>query len=225
VAASPADRIDAMLAPAVEVPASLGARNAALLGLRARLFGRAQSLRCSCVHCGGTNEFSVDCEALARELAPGPGAADVHVLESSGHVVEFRVPAVDDVHAAAIANDDAGFANMLMARCITRCTDAQGNPCAPTELPPEVGEAISRSMETLEPGATVGFDVVCAECGSRWTAPMDCGEVLWSEIQSRAERILLDIDMLARAYGWTEPQVLALSDVRRAAYLQLAGSA
>jgi hypothetical protein len=34
---------------------------------------------------------------------------------------------------------------------------------------------------------------------------------------------LLDVDALARAYGWSEPQVLALSATRRAAYLQLIG--
>ena len=53
---------------------------------------------------------------------------------------------------------------------------------------------------------------------------MNAGDVLWSELQSRAERLLLDVDALARAYGWTEPEILALSSTRRAAYLQLTGA-
>jgi hypothetical protein len=32
---------------------------------------------------------------------------------------------------------------------------------------------------------------------------------------------LHEVDLLARAYGWTEPEVLALSEARRAAYLRL----
>jgi hypothetical protein len=79
-------------------------------------------------------------------------------------------------------------------------------------------------MEALEPGAAVTFDLTCPECGAQWSAPMDCGDVLWSELQVRAERLLLDVDALARAYGWSESQVLALSPTRRAAYLQLIGS-
>mgnify|MGYP001788484044 CR=1 FL=1 len=39
-----------------------------------------------------------------------------------------------------------------------------------------------------------------------------------------AERVLLDVDALARCYGWTESEVLRLSPTRRAAYLQLAAA-
>jgi hypothetical protein len=44
---------------------------------------------------------------------------------------------------------------------------------------------------------------------------------LWQKVQLAAERLLLDIDTLARAYGWTESDVLRLSPVRRAAYVQM----
>ena len=40
---------------------------------------------------------------------------------------------------------------------------------------------------------------------------------------SPAERTLADVDTLARAYGWTEAEVMELSPTRRAAYLQLLG--
>jgi len=39
-----------------------------------------------------------------------------------------------------------------------------------------------------------------------------------------AEGKLLPADMLARAYGWTEQEVMHLSPTRRAAYLQLSGA-
>jgi hypothetical protein len=90
-------------------------------------------------------------------------------------------------------------------------------------MPASVADALSRRMESLEPGAAVSFDLTCPECGAQWNAPMDCADVVWSELQARAERLLLDVDALARAYGWSEPQVLALSATRRAAYLQLIG--
>ena len=36
---------------------------------------------------------------------------------------------------------------------------------------------------------------------------------------SRAVQLLDEVHQLATAYGWTEAEILALSDTRRAAYL------
>ena len=49
----------------------------------------------------------------------------------------------------------------------------------------------------------------------------DIGDMLWQKVRAAAERVLLDIDVLARAYGWTEREVLRLNPLRRAAYLQM----
>ena len=89
------------------------------------------------------------------------------------------------------------------------------------ELPMPVLDALSRHMEALDPGAGVSFALVCPQCGTCWDAQLDVGELVWQKLRAAAERLLLDVDALARAYGWTEPEVLRLSPVRRAAYLQM----
>ena len=100
---APARRDDALLgAIAAGVPTSLGARNAALVGLRARFFGRSQSLRCDCPRCGTVAEFEIDSEQLAQELLPREGAAGVHRLAVEGHQVDFRLPGIDDLRAAGL---------------------------------------------------------------------------------------------------------------------------
>jgi hypothetical protein len=43
-------------------------------------------------------------------------------------------------------------------------------------------------------------------------------------VQAAAERVLLDVHALARAYGWTESEVLRLTPARRSAYLQMAAA-
>jgi hypothetical protein len=224
VAAGPADRPDVLLAALGAPPSSLGARNAALLQLRARLFGPAQPLSSRCPRCGTTTEFAIDCSVLAQALLPAPDADAPHRLDALGHHIEFRLPTATDVRAAA-AEPDGDFVQALLARCIERCERDDGGACDVADIPDAVAELLSERMESLEPGATVGFDLTCPECASPWTAAMDCGGILWSELQARAERLLLDVDALARAYGWSEPQVLALSATRRAAYLQLVGGA
>ena len=218
------DRAEALLsAGKAAAGATLGARNSALLELRSRLFGSLQMLRCNCAACGATTEFGIDCGALARELLAPPDSAGVHTLDEQGFRIEFRVPLAADVRsAAARARDAEGFVRTLFERCLTRIEQG-GVACDPETLPWAVCEALSRRLEALEPGAVVSFDLTCPECQARWSARMDCAEVLWSEVQSRAERMLLDVDALARAYGWTEEQILALSPIRRAAYLQLVG--
>lgn len=220
------DRDDALLSAMYEVlPASLGARNAALLSLRSHLFGQTQQLRCNCPHCDAASEFAIDCDALSQALLPADEALQPQQLEAEGYCVEFRLPDATDLReAASRTNDDTHFVQALLQRCITRCVLDDGSACTPEELPGIVTEALSRRMEELEPGAGVSFDLTCPECSKTWSAPMNVGDVLWSELQLRAERLLLDVDALARAYGWSEAQVLALSPMRRAAYLQLVGA-
>ncbi len=224
-AAAPPDRDDALLAALGDTPPppSLGARNAALLALRARLFGRAQPLRCDCPHCGAVSEFAVDCEALSQTLLPDDAARRPQRLEADGYRIDFRVPDAADVRRAARSADDDGFVQALLRRCVLHC-DLEGADCDADALPAAVADALSHRMEELDPGASVSFDLACPDCGDTWNAAMDVGGVLWSELQTRAERLLLDVDALARAYGWSEPQVLGLSPLRRAAYLQLVGA-
>lgn len=223
---APLDRDDALLAAVFDAPpTSLGARNAALLGLRSRLFGQAQPLRCNCPHCGAVSEFSIDCDALSRTLLPAADASQTHVLEAEGWRLEFRLPDAADLRAASGPSlDEEGFVQALLQRCVSRCERDGDGPCPPQDLPAPVAQALSQRMEALEPGASVGFDVTCPECAQAWAASMDVGDVLWSELQARAERLMLDVDALARAYGWSEAEVLALSPLRRAAYLQLVGA-
>ena len=225
ISVQPEVRADTILSACIDAPSeSLGERNAELLSLRARLFGPVQPLRSTCARCGVAVEFSVDCDGLARDLRPTADSLMTHVIELDNYRVDFRVPSWSDVaHATARAAIGASFVDELLERCITRC-EQDGNPCDPAALPDTVGEALSQRLEELEPGAIVSFDLVCPECDARWNARMNCGDVLWSEVQSRAERLLLEIDALARVYGWTETEVLSLSATRRAAYLQLASA-
>ncbi|MDR2153619.1 MAG: hypothetical protein LBE78_01130 [Burkholderiaceae bacterium] len=214
----PAWRDDALLGEAA--PASLSARNAALLTLRARLFGAVQRLRASCPQCATALEFEIDCAALARALGPASDAAQTHELRAEGYHMVYRAPDIGDWRAAA---ESADFASALMGRCIVRC-EHDGAACEPESLPDAVADALSNALDALEPGASVDFDLRCPDCAAQWSAPLDCGAALFTELRARAEGLLVEIDALARAYGWSEAQVLALSATRRAAYLQLVGA-
>ena len=200
-------------------PQTLGERNVMLLAVHVRLFGRTLALRSPCARCGTAAEFAVDCEALLAQLPAARGPLR-HMLEAEGHVVAFRLPGPADLVAVSDAAGDE-FVLRLVESCVLDCRHGE-TPVPPRDLPEPLLDALSRRMEALDAAATLAFAVECPQCATRWQASFDAGLALWQKVQAAAERVLLEIDALARAYGWTESEVLKLSPLRRAAYLQLA---
>ena len=216
-------RTDALLKASfenIEPVRTLGERNARLMELHARLFGSEIELLSHCPACHTVAQFSGNCDALAAQMGPGPADAPPHRLEAQGHVIEFRLPDSADIAIASSVEGSEDFVQLLLDRCVLACT-REGTDVPVRQLPEPVLDALSQQMETLDPGASVSFALDCPQCATHWQAPLDVGEMLWQKVRAAAEGVLLDIDMLARSYGWTEREVLRLSPLRRAAYLQM----
>jgi hypothetical protein len=210
-------REDSLLGAFGSPPADLGARNAALLRLRGSLFGQAWPLCSRCPACGADCEFVADCIALADQLSAGAAPpASAHV-DCCGRSIVLRAPTVDDLREIAALPDAQSAARALLQRCL-----ADGETL--DELDDQAMADLSAQIERIHPGAVVSFALHCPHCAQGWSAAIDVGGAVWRELQRAAERALIEIDALARAYGWSERDVLSLSPVRRAAYLQLAGA-
>jgi hypothetical protein len=176
----------------------LGRRDALIL----RLAGRALEATATCPACGETAEFSVDTAALlARDAS---AALDVGV--------QWRPVDSTDLAAASEAPDAAAAERVLLERCVT----------SEVELSDDVRAELAEAMAAADPLAEVLVDVVCPACETHFVADLDVSSFVWAEVHARAQRLLRDVDVLARAYGWTEAEVLALGDRRREAYLALA---
>jgi hypothetical protein len=81
-------------------------------------------------------------------------------------------------------------------------------------------DEVEAAMDQADPLTDIALAFECDVCGHRGTAPLDIGAFLWEEIETRARGLLDEVHLLARAYGWRESDVLALSEARRAAYLE-----
>ena len=101
--------VDATTLPVLPV----GEREADLFALRRALFGERMQVRLACSACGADMEFDLDAGEFARSLG-GPGDSVVRV-EQDGWDVEFRLPGVADLTAAARAADPR---TALLARCL-----------------------------------------------------------------------------------------------------------
>jgi hypothetical protein len=74
-------------------------------------------------------------------------------------------------------------------------------------------------MEALDPLAEIRISLTCPQCNHKWDAWFDIAGYFWAEIQDWAEKTLAAVHQLARAYGWSEGEILELSPVRRQLYL------
>lgn len=223
VAVPAAGRGDALLAAAGHGEcAGLGARNQRLIDLDRELFGGALELVSHCPSCGTAAQFNGNLAALVGRPEV---AAESHRLDRDGLSIEFRLPDAGDVEVASRGDPDPEtFALRLLERCVHSCRRGDGDTVALDALPMDLLDAVSQRMEALDPAASIAFDIGCPACDARWTAPLDVPQMVWRRLQSAAETLFLEIDALARAYGWSERDILGLTPLRRAAYLQMAAA-
>jgi hypothetical protein len=148
---------------------------------------------------------------IAELTASVPAARAVEPLVVGDHTVTWRLPDDADLAAAGSLDPDQG-ALLLLSRCVIGALD---------EVPDDVRELLAERIAAADPYADLSLDLVCPECDTQWESALDIGEFVWAETRSRAHRLLREVDELARAYGWPEDRILALSQQRRDAYLEL----
>jgi hypothetical protein len=209
----------------------VGERDIELFAMRKALFGARMEVRLSCAGCGEEIEFALDTDEIAAtrpEAGPARRDPDPIRVQKGDWEVSFRLPTPGDLAAAGAAGGSTGTAlaarRMLLSRCVVEATRA-GRPAAADELPEHVQREVAAAAERADPGADVRLDAPCPDCGHHTRAELDIVSFLWSELDTWVRGVLLDVHLLASSYGWTEPEVLALTPLRRRYYLELAGHA
>ncbi len=196
---------------------SLGRRDARLLALRLATFGDNLSSRAACPQCNEAVEFEIACSALRSP----PDSSVVHerTLDTDGYRLRIRPITSFDIAAAAGAADVAESRRVLLGRCVVeaRCNDAL---VTAKELPEAISIVAAQAALDIDPQAELLFDLTCPACEHRWQAILDIAHVLWKEVDAKAQRLLMEVHLLARAYGWHESDILGMSSQRRNAYLQ-----
>ena len=199
----------------------VGRRDAELLALREASFGPALETAASCPRCGETVEFRLDAAEL-RARQPPDAAATEGDLSLPAWSVRYRLPTTGDLAAAAVARDPEDGRRALAARCIVEARH-DDSAVAVEDVPPEAIARMADAMAEQDPLAEVLVDFACPSCGERAQTLLDVAAYFWEEIRAQALRLLHEVHVLARAYGWREADILALSAVRRRAYLEMAG--
>jgi hypothetical protein len=193
---------------------ALGRRDSRLNALRRSLVGSAVEATTECPACGEQVETTFDLRDLWPDDDPPVVAAELEVAVD-GVTVVCRPVSTADLLAAAEAPDPEAD---LLARCVLR-VEGDGLPAA---LPAGARDAVEAAVAEADPRADVELSLACPGCGVEWASPFDMASFLWEEVDHAARRLLAEVDVLARAYGWREPDILVLSPWRRRRYLELA---
>ncbi len=199
---------------------SVGARDGLLMKLRQKTFGSSLNSFASCAGCGARLDFELDVGSILEQEEPAAGGSE-HVLDAAGIQIRFRLPGSRDVAAAAAAGSPAAGTRLLLQRCVIAASSGSW-PIPVAELPEDAVSALSERMSELDPMAEVPVDLDCGACRTRTRVYLDIGEFFWAEIAALAERLMYDVAHLARFYGWSEPEILAMPPARRQYYLEMA---
>lgn len=197
----------------------IGQRDALLVRLRQRTFGHVVRGQIQCRQCDAPLAFELDLRSydavghLQHPLVPKWVTVD-------GFDVLFRVPnSLDFARVVDRCMETETARAMLLELCVSEAS-RDGRPVAVADLTPRAIEQLGEKMEELDPMAELPLGVSCERCGSHCLALFDVGRFLWRDVARAAHQLLDEVHALATTYGWTEPQILALSAARRRYYLE-----
>ncbi len=197
---------------------TVGQRDAALLRLREQAFGPDIAAWAECPRCGERVEWSFRTKAI---LLPAPDQECVtHELSWQDMNISFRLPNSHDLAMIADCADIPAARFQLLSRCVL-AVDRRGELVPTQALSTEAVDALSQAMSVADPQAEVLFDLRCPACTLSWQIPFDIASFLWVELSAAAGRLLREVHVLARAYGWREADILAISPERRRSYLEM----
>ncbi|MBT2386382.1 hypothetical protein [Streptomyces sp. ISL-11] len=193
---------------------TLAELNALLLDLRETCFGETFPCATDCPGCDEQLEVAVTTDELRapRTRVPPGRRQRTDSLRADGCEVTYRALTGGDLLAVDPSAPDAR--RTLLSRCVV------GAEPASDVLPDAVLEAVAERLGALDPGADTAVPLTCPYCRHSWSATFDLAGYVWAEIEGYARRLLHQVHMLARGYGWTESDALAVSPLRRQFYLE-----
>jgi rubredoxin len=192
----------------------LGRRNRALAELHCFYFGHALAGWTSCPQCGEKLEFKMDGRALLEQARPHQ--AEPIVV----HGNTFRLPTSRDLAHVAEERDALADRDTPAVRLLRACLMDGGEDVEKTWSEEELEEA-GEKMAAADPLAEIVVNFQCPVCEGACQETLDLPRFLWAELEALARRLVMEVHTLASAYGWTESEILSLSDARRRLYLEM----
>lgn len=193
--------------------ASIGDRDGELLLARLRWFGGSASGVVECERCSNRTEMDLTLADLLTERRDDASSD----FEHAGRTWRLRSPTTALLQQARRVHPSERRRALAQA-CLV--AEDGGRPDVDS-IDEDCCRRVAADLERLDPQADVRFAVECSHCGFAWTAAFDVVRFLWEDLEQFALRLLADVHLLARAYGWSEGEIMRLSPSRRGLYLRM----
>ncbi len=160
------------------------------------LFDGPQEAVMICSECGEEVEFTFpDSFALPDRLS---GREQLNVShKGQSYAVQF--PKLEDLRGGALK------------RSVICETAPWGDP--------DFEAAAQKALLEHDPALRVELKLECAICGAVQVQPLDVAGFAWARIEQAARCVVQEVAKLARAFGWSEAELTAMTPSRRALYL------
>jgi hypothetical protein len=199
----------------------IGRRDALLFAVREQTFGAQLNSLVECPFCQERLEFSLNATAIGMMQEPVLDQPDPpQQARIDDYDMQFRLPTSLDLEAIANSNNPEAARHVLAQRCVLSVY-SNGGPLPVDALPEAVVQALADRMADCDPQADVEIVLTCSACSHQWQTSFDIVSFFWTEICAQAKRLLREVDILARVYGWREADILSMSAARRQAYLEM----
>lgn len=195
----------------------VGQRDGLALELREALFGSQLTSLAVCPFCNERLELVLDV-ANIRVVSSGSPKEPL-ALEAEGFELKFRLPDSQDLMLIETVSS-VDEARKTLLECCLFSASSNGQPCTVNKLPEQILVKVEAAMSEADPQADVQLDLFCPACQRNWLATFDIASFLWNEINVWAQRILNEVHLLAKAYCWSETDILAMTPTRRRFYLE-----
>jgi hypothetical protein len=138
-------------------------------------------------------------------------AAEPGWFQFDGTRVTFRHPNCADLLMVA---GQADAARALAQSCIR-----------PANAPAPLQRRAARALARLAPSLVDDLDGACPHCAARVHISFDPQLYVLSEFRARAIFVYEEVNLIATQYRWSEQEILALPQTRRARYAEFAHEA
>jgi hypothetical protein len=195
---------------------TVGERDRRLIEAREQTFGSTLDAYVECGACAERLEFSLTTDSI--RTAPPTGSSGRLLIADVE--LSLRLPTSHDLRALRSCGSVEHAHERLVELCVVGPV-RDGRAIAGDALPGNVVAAAAARLSALDPQAEVLIDLSCPACQGQEQILFDIAAFFWSEIAARAKRLLREVHLLARAYCWSEADILGMSPRRRECYLTM----
>lgn len=198
---------------------TVGNKERLLFALCKHLYGATADLVASCPNCSKLCELTFCFDDVQ---ATGPTAKGWFPL-GDGWQAEVRPPTLGDIAAVRHVPEEAA-SRALIEICIARLVDASGTIVPAQMLPPSLEAQVAERLETMDPASETRALVTCPACSMDFEAEIDALTLLTKKLSS-STALYGEVYRMARAYHWSEADILNLPVQRRRTYLAVVETA